>query len=68
MPKYDSQRQASKKWRAENLEYIQISVRKGEKEKIKAFAESQNLSLAGFAKEAIYKAMGETPESDAPAD
>lgn len=64
MPTYESQRKASKKWRAENLEYIQFSVRKGEKERIKAFAESRGKSLSGFVKGLIYSAMGEKPEDE----
>ncbi|MCH5186873.1 MAG: hypothetical protein J1F63_00615 [Oscillospiraceae bacterium] len=62
MPKYDSQRKASKKWRAENLEYIQFSVRKGEKARIKAYAEGQNQTLAGFIKDTIYSAMSASNE------
>lgn len=67
MPTYESQRKASKKWRAENLEYIQFSVRKGEKDRIKTFAESRGQTLAGFIKDEIYSAMGEKPE-DEPAE
>ncbi len=59
MPVQESKKRASKKWRDENLEYISFVVRRGEKERIKAFAESQGKSLSGFIKDEIYSAMGE---------
>ena len=59
---YESTLKAQKKWKAENLTYFNIRVKKGEKEKILNFAESQGLSVSAFIKEAITQAMGETQD------
>ena len=41
-----------------------IRVKKGERDRIKAFAEARDKSLNGFCKEAIYSAMGEKAEDE----
>lgn len=68
MPVYESQKKAKKKWEATNYDMLGVRVKKGERDRIKAFAENQGKSLNGFAKEAIYSAMGETPEQDEPTE
>lgn len=55
--KSDAQRKAVAKYNAENYEQIQIRVPKGEKDKIKAYAESKGESLNGFICRAIQEAM-----------
>lgn len=55
--KSDAQRKAVAKYNAENYEQIQIRVPKGEKDKIKAFAESKGESVNGFVYRAILEAM-----------
>ena len=53
--KSDAQRKAVAKYNAQNYEQIQIRVPKGEKDEIKAFAESIGESLNAF----IYRAIQE---------
>lgn len=55
--KSDAQRKAVAKYNAANYEQIQIRVNKGEKEKIKKYAESQGKSLNGYITELIEKDM-----------
>ena len=62
MPVSEAHMRAVKKWEAENYDPLNIRVKKGERDRIKAFAESQGKSLNGFVKDAIYAAMGETIE------
>ena len=64
MPVSDAQMRAKKKWESKSYDTLNIRVDKGEREKMKAFAECQGKSLNGFAKEAIYNAMGETLETE----
>lgn len=61
---YESTKKAKKKWEAENYDAIGLRVKKGERDRIKAFAEEHGQSLNGFCKKAIYSAMGETAEAD----
>ena len=53
---YESTLKAKKKWERENYDALGVRVKKGERDRIKAFAEGQG-------KEAIYSAMGEKPEN-----
>lgn len=46
------------KYQAEKYDRIIVQVKKGQKEKIKAHAESRGMSLNAFIVEAIEKEMG----------
>lgn len=46
---------AVQKYNSNNYEEIKLRVKKGEKDKIKAFAESQNDSVNGFINKAIIE-------------
>lgn len=60
MQKYtEARKQGNKKWDAANLDRISIAVPKGEKDKIKAHAESKGESVNGFINRAIKQAMEE---------
>ena len=59
---YESTRRAQKKWKVENRTQFYIRVKKGERDKIKTFAESKGLSVGAFIRKAIYEAMGENPD------
>lgn len=61
---YESTKKAKKKWEAENYDAIGLRVKKGERDRIKAFAEGRGQSINAFCKEAIYSAMGEKPEDE----
>ena len=52
-----AQQRATNSYIAKAYDRISIVVRKGEKEKIKAFAESQEESVNSFVTKAIYKYM-----------
>ena len=52
-----AQQHATNNYIAKAYDRISIVVRKGEKEKIKAFAESQGESVNSFVTKAIYKYM-----------
>lgn len=67
MPVSEAQKEAKKKYEAKAYDMLGVRVKKGERDRIKAFAEEQGKSLNGFCKEAIYSAMGEKPE-DEPAE
>lgn len=55
--KSDAQRRAVAKYKAENYDQIQLRVPKGDKDKIKAFAESKGESVNGFICRAIEEQM-----------
>ena len=55
--KSEAQRKAVAKYNAANYEQIQIRVDKGQKETIKAHAESRGESLNAFINRAISEAM-----------
>ncbi len=58
MQKYtEARKQGNRKWDAANLDRISIAVPKGEKEKIKAHAESMGESVNGFINRAIENQM-----------
>ena len=67
MPVSEAQKEAKKKYEAKAYDMLGVRVKKGERDRIKAFAEEHGKSLNGFCKEAIYSAMGEKPE-DEPAE
>lgn len=55
--KSDAQRKAVAKYNSANYEQIQVRVKKGEKDIIKAYAESRGESLSGFICRAIFEQM-----------
>lgn len=64
MPVSEAQKKAKKKYEAQAYDMLGVRVKKGERDRIKAFAEEHGQSLNGFCKKAIYSAMGETAEAD----
>lgn len=52
-----SQTKASAKYNAKTYEEIKLRVKTGEKDIIKAYAESKGMSLNGFINQAIKEAM-----------
>lgn len=62
MPTSNAQKKASKKYTKENYENLMIRVRKGNRAKVKDFAESQGKSLNAFVKDLISKEMNEQIE------
>ena len=56
----ESQKKASKKYINEKLDEIKVRVPKGEKDIIKAHAESQDESVSAF----VYRAVKETMKRD----
>lgn len=50
---------AAAKYNQKTYDKLQINVKKGEREKIKAYAESKGLSLNAYVTGLIYKDMGE---------
>lgn len=59
----EAQKKAKKKWEAINYDMLGVRVKKGERDRIKSFAENRGMSLNSFAKEAIYASMGESDKS-----
>ena len=53
----ESQKRATMKHLKEAYDEIKFRVRKGEKEKIRNFAESKGECLTGFIKRVVYDAM-----------
>ena len=49
---------AAAKYNQKTYDKLQINVKKGEREKIKAYAESKGLSLNAYVTGLIYKDMG----------
>lgn len=49
--------EAKNRWNAKAYDQLQLRVKKGEKEIIKAFAESKGKSLNQFVTDLIYKEM-----------
>ena len=49
---------ASYKWNQKTYDKLNINVKKGERERIKAYAESKGLSLNAYVTGLIYKDMG----------
>jgi predicted HicB family RNase H-like nuclease len=58
MVKYtEARKRANEKWNAENLEAITLRVRKGDKEKIRAYAKTNGESLNGYINRLIKEDM-----------
>lgn len=64
MPVSEAQLKAKKKYEAKAYDTLNLRVKKGERDRIKAFAEGRGQSINAFCKEAIYTAMGEKPEDE----
>ena len=64
MPLSEAQKKAKKKYEASAYETVTAILKKGERERIKAYAQSKGKSLNGFVVEAINTAMGEAVERD----
>lgn len=64
MPVSEAQKEAKKKYEAKAYDMLGVRVKKGERDRIKTFAEHKGKSLNGFCKDAIYSAMGEKPEHE----
>ena len=64
MPLSEAQKKAKKKYEANNYDVISTLLKKGERERIKAYAQSKGKSLNGFVIEAINTAMSEAVERD----
>ena len=56
----EKKKESNRKWDAANLDRISIALPKGQKDIIKAHAESRGESVNGF----ITRAIGETMERD----
>ena len=62
MPLTDAQKRAKAKYRAKAYDNISLQVKKGDREKIKQFAEAHNESLNGFIVRVIREAMEKESE------
>lgn len=60
-----AQQNATNKWIAKAYDRINLTVPKGRKEKIQAFAAQTGESVNGFINRAIGEAMGESPQQPA---
>lgn len=64
MPVSEAQKKAKKKYEAAAYDMLGVRVKKGERDRIKAYAEERGQSLNGFCKEAIYSATGEQSKDE----
>ncbi len=64
MPVSEAQKKAKKKYEAQAYDMLGVRVKKGERDRIKTYAEQQGKSLNGFCKKAIYSAMGEKADTE----
>lgn len=60
-----AQQKAQNKWIAKAYDRINLTVHKGRKEEIQAFAAQTGESVNGFINRAIGEAMGESPQKPA---
>ena len=65
MPTSKAQQNATNKWIAKAYDRINLTVPKGRKEEIQAFAAQTGESVNGFINRAIGEAMGESPQQPA---
>lgn len=63
MPASKAQQKAQNKWIAKAYDRINLTVPKGKKEDIQAFAEANGESVNGFINRAISETMGELPHN-----
>ena len=67
MPLSEARKRANAKYNLKAYDRVELKVKKGEKEKIRLFAEQNGESLNAFINRAISEAMGERPrKSEAP--
>ncbi len=59
---YESKKAANRKWNSENLDRIEVQLKKGTKERWKAFAASRGLSLAQMVDQAVEAAIAAAGE------
>ena len=59
MPVSEAQKKAKKRYEARTYDMVGIRVKKGNRNKIKAYAESKGESLNGFVKGLISREMGQ---------
>ena len=52
------------KWNANNYDQVRVNVKKGQREVIKAYAESKGMSLNGFINHLIEKEMQEQKKTE----
>ena len=67
MPLSEARKRANAKYNQKAYDRVELKVKKGKKEEIRLFAESQGESLNAFINRAIAEAMGEvkrTPSAD----
>jgi predicted HicB family RNase H-like nuclease len=62
MPATEAHIRATSKWEKENYDKYQVRLKKGELDKVKAFAASKGESVNGFINRAINEAMGKDTE------
>lgn len=55
MPQSKAHIRATNKWMSKNFDRITVLVKKGERDKLKAYAASQGMSLNAFVKYCIEK-------------
>ena len=61
-PQSKAHQKASNKYQSKAYDRMNLIVKKGEREKIKAYAESKGLSLNAYVTGLIYKDMGSEKE------
>ena len=67
MPLSEARKRANAKYNLKAYDRVELKVKKGEKEKIRLFAEQNGESLNAFINRAISEAMGARPrKSEAP--
>ena len=64
MPVSEARKRANAKYNQKAYDRIELKVKKGEKEKIREFAESQGESINAFINRAIAEAMGAAPKKE----
>lgn len=62
MPQSDAQRRAKSKYNAKAYDILSLRLKKGERDKVKQFAEAHGESLNGFAVRVIREAMEKESE------
>ena len=67
MPISEARKRANAKYNLKAYDRIELKVLKGQKEEIRAFAESNGESINAFVNRAIAEAMNEIPRKEASA-
>ncbi len=63
MPLSEARKRANAKYNQKAYDRIEVKVKKGEKEKIRLYAEANGESLNAFINRALNEAMGEKPKA-----